>query len=381
MTQSIVQTIECDPPRIDVILSAEPPRTFSAPVQFVTPEGKLTQQGLEYGFDLELAQKLFRDMYLARSLDNAALALQRQGELGLWLMSLGQEAAQVGSIRALRDGDHVFPSYREHAAALARGISPHELLAQWRGTSHAGWNPDDYRFHMYSLVLGTQTLHATGYAMGVSLEQSEEIVMVYFGDGASSQGDVNEALNWAATVSAPVIFFCQNNQWAISTPSKTQSRTALYQRASGFGLSSYLVDGNDAMAVHGVTHIAAERVRNGQGPAFIEAETYRMAGHSTSDDPGKYRADSEVESWRRRDPISRLKMLLEASGTPDVFFSQLEDEGDALANETRSACRALEEPNLSELFKRVYAEPHRIMERQAEEYEAFKSSLENEAKA
>ena len=280
-------------------------------VQFVDPAGNITATGEEFGIDDDLARVLYRDMFLARRLDREALALQRQGELGLWLQCWGQEAAQVGSIRALRDDDYVFPSYREHAAALVRGVTPSELLGQWRGITHSGWDPHRTNFHFYALVLGTQTLHATGYAMGTVLDGGDRVTATYFGDGSASQGDVNEAINWAAAGSVPVLFICQNNQWAISTPTSLQRRTPLYQRAAGFGLRSYHVDGNDALAVHAVTSAAADVVRRGEGPALIEARTFRMAGHSTSDDPGKYRSAAEMDEWQAKDPLTRLQRLLE----------------------------------------------------------------------
>jgi pyruvate dehydrogenase E1 component alpha subunit len=355
------------------IASIDPP-VAGDPIQFVTPDGQLTEHGHAYGVDVEGTQGLYRDMFLARRLDTEALALQRQGELGLWLMSLGQEAAQVGSIRALRESDYVFPSYREHAAALARGIGPADLLRQWRGVSHAGWDPRQYRFHFYSLVLGTQTLHATGYAMGVAWDGADEIVMTYFGDGASSEGDVSEALNWASVMAAPVLFFCQNNHWAISTPDSQQSRTRLAQRAAAFGLQSYLVDGNDVLAVHAVTAKAAAGVREGHGPAFIEAETYRMAGHSTSDDPTKYRNEAEVDLWRARDPLHRVRALLEDLGTDPAFFKDLECEAENFAVATRQACHSLPEPSMADFFDTVYADPHPVMEQQAAEYAAYRAS-------
>lgn len=365
-------------PNHPAIESLSSPAT-AKPIQFVTPEGHVTAQAEAYGgVDLDLAHELYRDMLLARRLDTEAFALQRQGELGLWLMSLGQEAAQVGSIRAVRDDDYVFPSYREHAAAFARGIGPADLLRQWRGASHGGWDPHAYRFHIYSLVLGAQTLHATGYAMGVARDGVDEVVLTYLGDGATSQGDVSEAFNWAATMAVPILFFCQNNQWALSTPMTLQSRTRLHQRAAGFGLRSYLVDGNDALAVHAVTSTAAGRIRKGDGPAFIEAETYRIAGHSTSDDAGRYREEEEVQMWRARDPLSRLKVVLQESGTDRTFFDRLEDEADELAARTRQACLALPDPVLGDLFACVYAEPHELLKRQAAEYATYAASFETE---
>ncbi|MFI5959388.1 thiamine pyrophosphate-dependent enzyme [Cryptosporangium sp. NPDC051539] len=305
--------------------------------------------------DVDLARTLYRDMARARRLDQEALALARQGQLGLWLQSWGQEAAQVGSMRALDANDWVFPSYREHAAALTRGITPAELLSQWRGSTHAGWDPATYCFHFYSLVLGTQTLHATGYAMGTKLDGGNQIVVTYFGDGAASQGDVNEAFNWAAARSLPVLFVCQNNQWAISTPTELQFGAPLHQRAAGFGLRSFVVDGNDVLAVHAVTREAAEVVRSGQGPAFVEAVTFRMGGHSTADDPARYRDPADVEAWAARDPLLRLRAVLHSE---EAFFSDLDAEIDAFGAEVRAACHGLGECDLDEVFGYTYAEPH-----------------------
>ncbi|MCW2842597.1 MAG: pyruvate dehydrogenase (acetyl-transferring) component subunit alpha [Nocardioides sp.] len=352
-----------------------------AMVQFVTPDGALTPAGEEYGVDVDLAQRLHRDMVLARRLDTEALALQRQGELNLWLMSWGQEAAQVGSIRALRQTDMVFPSYREHAAALCRGIAPAELMAQWRGIRHAGWDPSVSRFHIYSLVLGTQTLHATGYAMGAAMERSDEVVAVYFGDGSSSQGDVNEALNWSAAGTLPVLFFCQNNQWAISTPTTTQMRTPLHRRATGFGLDAYHVDGNDVLAVHAVTDVAARRIRAGSGPGLIEAQTYRFGGHSSSDDPQRYRTQADFDLWMGRDPLVRLERLLRTLGVEDDWFKELQEESDAFAVDVRSACKALAGSDLCDLFGNVYAEAHPVLAGEREQHMAFLAALESQGEA
>lgn len=348
------------------------------PIRFVSPDGSLTEQGKAHGIDLELARSLFRDMVLARRLDKEALALQRQGELKLWLMCWGQEAAQVGSVRALRDSDMAFPSYREHAAALCRGVKPAELMAQWRGIAHSGWDPKEHNFHIYSLVLGTQALHATGYAAGASLEGSDEVVATYFGDGAASQGDVNEAFNWAAAGSLPVLFFCQNNQWAISTPPALQMRTPVYQRAAGFGMPTWHVDGNDVLAVHAVTANAAARIRNGKGPALIEAETYRMGGHSSSDDPTRYRSSEEQAQWETRDPLTRLETLLKNQGTPAGFFESLNKEAALFAVSVREACASLKRPEFEDLFESVYAEPHTLLQEEQARHMAHVAALETE---
>lgn len=358
---------------------AFPTSSPQPPIRFVNPDGSVTEQGKAHGVDLNLARSLFRDMVLARRLDREALALQRQGELKLWLMCWGQEAAQVGSVRSLRDTDMVFPSYREHAAALCRGVTPAELMAQWRGIAHSGWDPKDRNFHIYSLVLGTQTLHATGYAAGAAMEGSDEVVAAYFGDGAASQGDVNEAFNWAAAASLPVLFFCQNNQWAISTPPSLQMRTPIYQRGAGFGMPTWHVDGNDVLAVHAVTAEAAACIRSGKGPALIEAETYRMGGHSSSDDPKRYRSSEEQDQWEARDPLARLETLLKDHGTPVEFFDGIDKEAALFAVSVRDACTSLRGPDLEDLFSHVYADSHAVMQEEQSLFVAHAASLETEA--
>ena len=366
-------------PTLDPHLAGHVPERHGQPMfQLIDPQGNLTVAGEDLDVSVDLAQELYSDMIMARRLDKEALALQRQGELSLWLMSWGQEAAQVGSVRALRPSDMVFPSYREHAAALCRGVTPAALMRQWKGVAHSGWDPTEFRFHIYSLVLGTQTLHATGYAAGAVMEGTDEVVVTYFGDGAASQGDVNEAFNWAAAGSLPVLFFCQNNQWAISTPTATQMRTPLHVRAAGFGMNTYHVDGNDVMAVHAVTTLAVERMRAGGGPALIEAQTYRLGGHSSSDDPKRYRSDDELVAWELRDPLTRVAAFLRGSGVGDDFFQALEHEADAFAATVRDACKALVGPTLSELFGTVYAEPHAALAREAAAHAAHVASLGSE---
>ncbi|MTD14701.1 pyruvate dehydrogenase (acetyl-transferring) E1 component subunit alpha [Nakamurella sp. YIM 132087] len=347
------------------------------PVQLLDPAGDLHPHP-DWPLDItpELTRDLYRKMRLARRLDEEALALQRQGELGLWLQVLGQEASQVGSITGVRASDHVFPSYREHAAAMCRGITPAELLIQWRGNAHSGWDPERYRFHIYTLVLAAQLLHATGYAMGVQRDGADELVLTYFGDGSSSEGDANEAFNWAAAAGAPVLFFCQNNGWAISTPPQIQMRAPLHQRAAGFGLDAHLVDGNDVLAVHAVTRGVADQVRSGSGPAFIEAITYRMAGHSTSDDPGRYRTDSEVDGWRTRDPLARMELLLEKQGWSDAaYLSELDLECKELGTEVRRICKELPLPELDERFDQVLAERPELLTEQRAGYRDLVASF------
>ena len=347
-------------------------------LRLVDPAGTLDEQAAADMLEVtgDLVRGLYRDMVLGRRLDQEAYSLQRQGELGLWLMSLGQEAAQAGSIRALRADDRVFPSYREHVAALCRGISPTELLSQWRGASHGSWDPERYHFHIYSLVLATQTLHAVGYAMGVRYDAADSVVFTYLGDGASSQGDASEALNWAAVTSAPVVFFCQNNGWAISTPASKQYASPLRERAKGFGLDAVSVDGNDVLAVHAATRRMVERVRAGGAPGFIEAHTYRMSGHSTSDDPKRYRDDAEAARWQAHDPVERVRLLLTARGWADEdYFATVASDAEELATRTRRECRALPEPSLSDTFRATLCEEPESLRREREAFETYLESF------
>src|SRR5579884_3486901 len=287
-------------------------------VQLLTPEGERVEHpDFSLDIDAEELRAIYRDLVLVRRFDAEATALQRQGELGLWASLLGQEAAQVGSGRALGERDYAFPTYREHGVAWCRGVDPLNLLGMFRGVNHGGWDPDEKRFHLYTIVIGSQTLHATGYAMGISKDGADEAVIAYFGDGASSQGDVAEAFTFASVYHAPVVFFCQNNQWAISEPTEKQTRVPLYRRASGFGFPGIRVDGNDVLAVLAVTRAALERARHGEGPMLVEAFTYRMGAHTTSDDATRYRLDDERAEWEAKDPIARLKAHLTAEGFAD----------------------------------------------------------------
>ncbi len=348
--------------------------TAGDPFRLLAPDGTLADP---QAWPADLVREQYRWMRLTRRLDSEAFALQRHGELGLWAPSLGQEAAQVGSITALRPTDYVFPSYREHAAALVRGVTPAQMLEQWRGVSGCGWDPAALHLHAYTVVLAAHLPHATGYAMGVQRDGTDEVVTAYFGDGASSQGDANEAFNWAAACSAPVLFFCQNNQYAISTPARLQMRTPLHQRARGFGLESYLVDGNDVLAVHEVTKRAVEQIRSGGGPALIEAVTYRMGAHTSSDDPTRYRDQAESDAWAAQDPIVRVEKLLDAQDWwPDGWRAGLDAECDRLGEELRAACQAFGTVDLDGLFDTVLGAPTALLEAQRAEYASFLASFE-----
>ncbi|WP_030175532.1 pyruvate dehydrogenase (acetyl-transferring) E1 component subunit alpha [Spirillospora albida] len=352
-------------------------------VQLLTPEGQRVEHPdypLELGADEVRA--LYRDLVTVRRIDLEAVALTRQGELGIWASLLGQEAAQIGSGRALGEHDMVFPTYREHGVAWCRDVDPLNLLGLFRGVNHGGWDPAKYGFHLYTIVIGSQTLHATGYAMGIQRDgvlgtPSAGATIAYFGDGATSQGDVNESFVFASVFNAPIVFFCQNNQWAISEPLEKQTRIPLYRRAQGYGFPGVRVDGNDVFACLAVTRKALEAARTGQGPTFIEAYTYRMGAHTTTDDPTRYRLKAEEEAWKLKDPIERVKAYLVRGDLADsAFFEEVEADAKAMARELRAACLALPDPEPLSIFENVYAEPHPLMTEEQEQFAAYLASFE-----
>ena len=364
-------------------------------VQLLTPEGQRVEHP-EFSFgagrtedeQAETIRGFYRDMVLTRRIDTEATALQRHGELGIWAQLLGQEAAQIGSGRALRPQDFVFPTYREHGVAWCRDVDPLRLLGLFRGVDQGGWHPDDANFGLYTIVIGAQTLHATGYAMGMQRDgvvgtgdpERDAAVVAYFGDGASSQGDVNEAFIFAASYNAPVVFFCQNNQWAISEPIERQTRIPLYQRALGFGFPGVRVDGNDVLATYAVTQAALQRARDGQGPTFVEAYTYRMGAHTTTDDPTRYRLSEDLETWKLKDPIARVKVHLSRNGLADqAFFDGVDTEADALGEHLRQGCRELPEPSPLAIFDHVYAEQTAELAEQQAGFAAYLDSFETGA--
>ncbi len=368
-------------------MTTETASDLSAPpetelVQLLTPDGERVEHP-DYSFDLgdDVIRGFYRDLVLTRRVDTEAIALQRQGELGIWASLLGQEAAQIGSGRAMREQDYAFPTYREHGVALTRGIDPVRLLGLFRGVDQGGWDTEASHFHLYTIVIGAQTLHATGYAMGIQrdgLVGSEDgaAVIAYFGDGATSQGDVNEAFIWASVYDAPVVFFCQNNQWAISEPLERQSRIPLYQRARGFGFPGVRVDGNDVLASYAVTKAALDRAREGSGPTFVEAWTYRMGAHTTTDDPTRYRVAAELDAWKAKDPISRVRAYLDKNDAVDAdFLTDLDAEAESLAEHLRTACRAMPDPSPLSVFDHVYAEETEILNRQRDTYAAYLESF------
>jgi 2-oxoisovalerate dehydrogenase E1 component alpha subunit len=333
-------------------------------IQLVTPEGeRVLDAQYESTLSGEAIFGMYRDMVIIRRLDQESTSLQRQGQLALWAPVQGQEAAQIGAGRALEPGDFTFPTYREHGIAWCRGVPPEDMLRLFRATSNGGWDPQKYRHSVPTIVLGNQVLNAVGYAMGIQRDGAEEAAMTFFGDGASSQGDVLEAFVWAASFNTPVVFFCQNNQWGISTPMSIQSKIPLYHRAHGFGFPGIRVDGNDVLAVYEVTKRALEQARVGGGPTLIEAYTYRLGAHTTSDDPTRYRIDAEVEVWKHRDPIERVKSLLVREyRVKAAKFDEVAAEAETMALKLRDDVLAMDRPDPITMFDHAYAAPHPLIE-------------------
>jgi 2-oxoisovalerate dehydrogenase E1 component alpha subunit len=366
---------------VDTVSTRDPdqvpdPSTFlppDKPVHLVDPDGTYHEDP-DHPIDLDDDQLrlLYRHMVVTRKVDREAINLQRQGQLGVYASCMGQEAAQVGGAYALGEKDWVFPSYREMGAAVARGVDTGKLLHLFRGTWLSDHDPYEQQYALLSIPIGTQALHAAGFAMGAKFDDNPIVVMAYFGDGATSEGDPHEAMNFAAVFHAPCVFFVQNNQYAISVPlSKQTAAPTLAHKAVGYGMPGFRCDGNDVLATYAVARRAVERARRGDGPSLIEALTYRMEAHTTSDDPTRYRTDEELEAAATTDPIVRFRRFLEKR---DLFDSDLEKrvEEEAAAEASRMRDEIYEAPHGDpmELFEHVYVDPTGHYERQREEMRA-----------
>jgi len=344
--------------------------------RLITPDGeRIADPELDRwvrDIDSAALRSLYRDMVLVRRVDTEGVALQRQGQLGLWAPCQGQEGVQVGTARACRADDFVFPSYREIGVNYVRGAKPADFVLAWRGEAHSTYDPYEINTATPQIIIGAQALHAAGYAMGIQRDGTDQAAIAYFGDGASSQGDVNEAMVFASSFRSPVVFVCTNNQWAISEPVTVQAKFPIAGRAPGFGIPSMRVDGNDVLACLAAMRWALDNARTGNGPAFIEAVTYRMGPHTTSDDPTRYRDKDEVERWRGRDPLARVEALLRAQGAfDDEFAAEVAAAADELGAGVRAAALGAVTRPAIEVFDGVYAEPHSGLEEQRGWYAAY----------
>ena len=361
-------------------------------VQLLSPEGTLTaHEDFPFEVDAELLRGLYRDMVLVRRFDREGNALQRQGQLSIWVPLLGQEAAQIGAGRALRPSDMAFPSYREHGVAWCRGVDPTQLLGIFRGTDHCGWDPKATRFNCYTIVIGNQVLNATGYAMG---QRFDGVI----GSGRGRRGDAATRPPSCSSVTAPPARATCTRAWCsprrstrrwsstartTSGPSpnrwRSSRRVPLWERSTGYGFPGVRVDGNDVVACLAVTRWALEECRSGNGPVMIEAFTYRMDAHTTSDDPTRYRLADEEQHWKLLDPIERVKVHLSRQGMADQeFFDSVGAEADELAARFRAHCIAMPKPPPERIFANVYSEPHHQLDQQQAEYLAYLASFEDQ---
>ncbi|MBI3217579.1 MAG: pyruvate dehydrogenase (acetyl-transferring) E1 component subunit alpha [Mycobacterium sp.] len=329
------------------------------PVQLIARDGTATAETrYDRGLPPETLCWLYEMMVVTRELDEEFVNLQRQGELALFPSCRGQEAAQVGATACLRKTDWLFPQYRELGVYLVRGIPPAHIGAVWRGTWHGGIDFTAKHVAPISIAIGTQGLHAVGAAMAAQRLGEDSVTVAFLGDGATSEGDVHEALNLAGVFRAPCVFYVQNNQWAISVPVQRQTAAvSIAHKAIAYGIPGIRVDGNDPLACYAVMAQAAQRARTGGGPTLVEAVTYRLGPHTTSDDPTRYRPQAEVDTWAALDPIPRYRSYLERVG---LWSQRLEDRVCAharrLRTDLRDAVFGAPDMDIDDVFTTVYEE-------------------------
>ena len=347
------------------------------------PNGELDQK-LEPNIPEDVLLRLYRTMLLARKFDERLLNLQRQGRIGTFAPIKGQEAAQLGTIAHLRPGDWMVPAFRETAAEIWRGRSLESVIIYFNGFNEGVAIPDERNDFPISVPVGSQMIHAVGLGWAAKYRQTDDIAMAYFGDGATSQGDFHEALNFAAVFKSPVIFVCQNNQWAISIPVSQQTRSqTLAQKALAYGMPGIQVDGNDILAVYAAAHEAVQRARNGDGPTLIECVTYRLMMHTTADDPKRYRTDEEVERWIQRDPLPRYEKYLMDKGVLSdekrgAVESEILEEIQTAIDRAEKQMETMGDP--IDMFDHTYAEMPASLKSQKEDLAQALSASAKEGK-
>ncbi len=315
---------------------------------------------------------LYRQMVIGRRFDAQATALAKQGRLAVYPSARGQEACQIAAVRALADSDWLFPTYRDSMAIATRAVDPVEVLALLRGSWHCGYNPYEHRVAAQCTPLATNTLHAVGLAHAARLKSEDTAVLVLLGDGATSEGDTHEALNFAAVWHAPVVFLVQNNGYAISTPlAKQTAAPSLAHKGIGYGVPAELIDGNDAAQVFTSVSAALAHARSGEGPTLIEAVTYRVEAHTNADDASRYRDPDEVACWLARDPLARLETYLRGTGAlEDPTADDIAAAAERFAEDLRTRMNVDVETDPDSLFASVYAQPTAHLRRQRDDLRA-----------
>jgi pyruvate dehydrogenase E1 component alpha subunit len=340
------------------------------PLRLLEPDGTLAASGVSPMEDEQVLRAL-RLMMLSRAFDAKGISLQRQGRFGTFSPVQGQEASVVGSAFALDPSrDWIVPQYRELPALIHHGLPLEQFILYFNGHPAGGHIPDGVRLLPIQISLAAQLPHAVGLAWGLQLQEIDGVVLTYFGDGASSEGDFHEACNLAGVVKAPVVFFLQNNGWAISTPRSRQSAARTFaERAPGYGFNGIVVDGNDLLAVYAVTAVAVERARAGLGPTLIESQTYRLGAHNTADDPTRYVSQEILNAWSDRDPILRVQRYLATrGGWNDDTASEVHDDISRTIDRALATARAVPPPTAEDLFEHTYAELTQRQARQLREY-------------
>ena len=325
--------------------------------QILKPDGTLHPDVKPPISDQETLQ-LYQKMVFIRLADQKALMLQRQGRMGTYAPVWGQEACQVGSAYVLQRGDWVFPAFRELAASLMMGIPLKTVYLYWMGNEEGSRAPEGVNVAPVSIPVGTHPLHAVGVAWAAKIRRDRIVTIAYFGDGATSKGDFHEAMNFAGVFKVPTLFFCQNNQFAISVPRKIQTASeTIAQKAIAYGVDGIQVDGNDLFAVYTVTKEAVEKARSGGGATLIEGVTYRFGPHTTADDPTKYRREDEIEPWKQLDPLLRLRLYLKEKGLwNEEVEKRLTEEAQKEIDQSVIDAEAVPVPEVEDIFKYVFAE-------------------------
>jgi pyruvate dehydrogenase E1 component alpha subunit len=320
--------------------------------------GNVDESLMPFLSDIDI-RRIYELLIVTRTFDQRALQLQREGRLGTYAPILGQEACQIGSAFALEKSDWIFPSYRESGIYITIGYPIHMLFQYWAGDERGLKTPDTLNILPISIPVGTQVLHAVGAAMAAKYKKDRAAAVTYFGDGGTSKGDFHEGLNMAGVLKLPVIFICQNNQWAISMPREKQTASkTLAQKAFSYGFEGLQVDGNDIFAVYKATEYALRKAKQGEGPTLIECITYRIFDHTTADDSSRYRSKQEVDAWKARDPIRRLRLFMEKKGLmTEQYQKEIEEKAKSTIDEAIKTMESLEPPQPGDMFSYIYAMP------------------------